>query len=414
MRAVIYPSCPKGAVTLPCSKSIVHRAIFCAMAAGGKSVIENVEISDDIEATIDVCRAFGGTVEMKGRTLTVTAADLVGGPLAINCRQSAATLRFAIPFALCAGREAVFYGEGRLMQRPLGAYAALCAHYGLDFSADKERVCVNGKLRQGKYIFEQLSSSQFISGMMMGLGTLEGKSEVLFSLGQPSMPYILMTASVMDSFGQKIAYTSGRAVVGGGYQPSVIHAEADWSHAAFFAVMGAALGDIDCLGLNVSSYQGDRVIRDYLIAMGAKASGMRFSKNNSLKAVAFDCGNYPDLAPVIAAAACFADGITVISGASRLRFKESDRAEAIVYVINTLGGRSELEGDIIRIYPKAPSGGCEIDSMGDHRIAMMEAVLACGAEKPVIIKNAQAIEKSYPRFWEALISLGVRIELLEE
>lgn len=412
MRVRVYPGVPRGCVRPPCSKSAAHRAFFCALGAEGESRIGGLDMSEDIAATIDVISALGGGVQLLGDTAVVRGERPRGQKVEIDCRQSASTLRFAIPMALARGQDVTFTGQGRLMQRPLETYQSLCRRYGFGFDLSVGRLRVNGAMTSGNYRLEGLSSSQFVSGMMMALGSLEGSSEIVFGVS-PSTPYINLTGGIMSAFGAEPRFGSGGVIVGGGYKKTDITVEADWSQGAVWACLGAVCGDITCLGLDMDSLQGDRSIAPRLAAMDACVDGLRFAAG-SLEAADFDCTDHPDLAPVAAACGCFSRGRTRLLNTSRLTVKESDRAAAIVGLINQMGGRCEDMGDAITVYPQRPKGDVTVDCGGDHRIAMMAAVLACGAEKPTVINQAESVGKSYPMFWRHLQSLGIRVDIDEE
>ena len=115
----------------------------------------------------------------------------------------------------------------------------------------------------------------------------------------------------------------------------------------------------------------------------------------------------PDLAPPLAAAACgLAHTTTILTGCARLRYKESDRVETIINMINDLGGRAFLEEGDIFIVGKGKLPGGTVESLGDHRIAMAAAILSCCCEGPVIVKDAECVSKSYPAFFEDFKALG--------
>ena len=180
--------------------------------------------------------------------------------------------------------------------------------------------------------------------------------------------------------------------------------EGDWSNAAALLCLGAAVR-----GLDKNSSQGDRKVLDVLRVFGAKISrkDCAFQANlSALHGIGLNAADIPDLVPVLAAVAATADGTTRITGAMRLRLKESDRIESTCALINTLGGFAQATDDGLIIRGKPMLSGGTVSSFGDHRIVMAAAVLAQKCCSPVVVTDAQAINKSYPTFFETMQSIG--------
>ena len=191
--------------------------------------------------------------------------------------------------------------------------------------------------------------------------------------------------------------------------PDGCSAEGDWSGAAFFLCAGAlSQPGILATGLNVQSDQADRAVLDLLRTFGAEvqiqADGI-LVRSAPLHGISIDAGPIPDLIPAIAAVAALARGKTEIRNAARLRLKESDRLHTVAETVNALGGQAQElpDGLIITGCPQLSGGSA--DSFGDHRIAMLAAVLAGGCNAPVTVLGAQCTSKSYPSFWQTLDTL---------
>ncbi|MEE1065550.1 MAG: 3-phosphoshikimate 1-carboxyvinyltransferase, partial [Acutalibacteraceae bacterium] len=180
--------------------------------------------------------------------------------------------------------------------------------------------------------------------------------------------------------------------------------EGDWSNAAFLLALGAEVS-----GLDSDSAQGDKKILDVFRTFGAEVSEengtVRVSLAN-LHGAEIDASDIPDLVPVICAIAATAEGTTKISNASRLRLKESDRIRSTAEMVNSLGGDAHETDDGIIIKGKKDLSGGTVDSFNDHRIVMSAAVASQKCEGYVIINDAQAVNKSYPEFFEDFNSLG--------
>ena len=196
----------------------------------------------------------------------------------------------------------------------------------------------------------------------------------------------------------------------GYHGPETAAVEGDWSNAAPWLCMGVLSGDgVTVTGMDPDSLQGDKGVCDVLSRMGgriAHTGGDYTAKPGKLEATVIDARNIPDLVPVLSAVAAVAPGETRIVGAARLRIKESDRLVTTRQTLNALGGDVEETGDGLIIRGKKALTGGTIDAQGDHRVAMLAAVASVVCENPVTITGAQAINKSYPSFWQELRELG--------
>ena len=172
---------------------------------------------------------------------------------------------------------------------------------------------------------------------------------------------------------------------------------------------GALGGGVTVAGLNRNSLQGDRAICTLLSAMGAGTAWSGSSCTAApgpLQPLQVDARSIPDLVPILAVTASAAPGTTRVEHAGRLRLKESDRLEAVCRLLQDLGGSAFLEGDCLVVQGGTPLTGGAARSYGDHRIAMAAAVAASLCTGPVRLIGAEAVTKSYPRFWQDYQSLG--------
>ena len=165
-------------------------------------------------------------------------------------------------------------------------------------------------------------------------------------------------------------------------------------------------------GLDPESPQGDKEILSILRRFGAEVqcSGDSVTvRGGDLKGIELDASNVPDLVPVVSIVAAGAAGETRITGAARLRIKESDRLEAVRALLEALGGTVQELPDGLIIQGGKPLQGGTVSAFGDHRIAMSAAVAAILAQGPVTVTGAQAVEKSYPAFWADYECLGGKV-----
>lgn len=428
-RAVIAPSRLSGGVTPPPSKSAAHRAIICAALARGKSRISPFAPSDDMEATLGAIKALGARAQLSDGVLFVDGSDtFCNNKSNIDCLESGSTLRFLIPIAAAGGVEATFTGRGRLPGRPLGPYLDCLPQAGVNVNrtdgqpnAASLPITVLGTLRPGVFTLPGDVSSQFVTGLLLALPLLSGDSEIALSSPLESAGYAELTLDVMRSFGVEAeAKNRGYLVKGNqNYAPGDRKIEGDWSQAAFFLAAGALGEKVSCRGLGFDSKQGDRAVAEILRRFGASLafdseSGEVSAAGGSLRGCEIDASQIPDLVPPLAAVAAFAGGRTVISGAARLRIKESDRLDTLTRGLNALGAKVEQKPDgLVIVGVKALHGGT-VDSFGDHRIAMALSVAALRSEGSVTINGCECVSKSYPGFFNDYNALGGRAHVVDD
>lgn len=406
----IRPSKLSGELKIIPSKSGSHRALICAALSPGRSVIENIALSDDIAATLQaLCDMGFCAYEINGDTITVAGGKNRETKSVINCRESGSTLRFLLPLAF-DGQKRTFKLEGRLKERPMQPYEELFAGYG--YHKKDDTIEVLGELPSGKYGMRGDVSSQFVSGLLFKLPTLEGNSEIEITTGLESLPYIELTRQMQERFGIKSEFAGGNFVVRGNqnYMPTNMEIEGDFSHAAFFAVAAAISGNVTLLGLDKNSLQGDKQILEIIRVMGGSAvwqgeHTVRVSAGK-LKPIELDVSQIPDLVPALAVLLCAANGSSKLYNAERLRFKESDRLSAVATELLELGADITEYEDSLVIHGTGSLRGGKVSSHNDHRIAMALTVASVLCENDVLLDGAGAVSKSAPAFFNEFASLG--------
>jgi len=408
----IRPSRIGGMISAPPSKSVMIRATAAASLAEGVSEILNPTFCDDALAGLSVAAGLGAElsysekmVRIKGRGRQLMTV--------LDCAESGLCLRLFAPIAALGEKETTLAGKGSLATRPVGMIEAPLARLGVSCrtNAGFPPVVVRGPLRGGAISLDGSASSQFLTGLLTALPLCRGRSEIsVFEL--KSRPYAALTIAVISCFGVSIDRDKDGDVfkVQGGqrFQSARYEVEGDWSGAAFLLVAAALAGKITVANLSPGSCQADIGILKALNAVGASVSSrdsLVSVEAGDLKAFEFDATDCPDLFPPLAALASFCDGSSSIRGVERLRHKESDRAVALVEEFSRIGGRLEIQGDVMRIRGKSLEGGV-IDSRGDHRIAMAGAVSGLRAANGVRVEGWQCVSKSYPGFFADLGSVG--------
>jgi len=402
------------------SKSAAHRLLICASLADNETFVRCQERSQDIDATARCLESFGSVIRYENGGFFVTPAgkkENLTEERSADCGESGSTLRFLLPVCGALGMKVKFNMEGRLPTRSLtGLYEEMTAHGCTLSEHGRSPLVLGGKLTSGIYSLPGNVSSQFISGLLFALPLIEGGGSICVTGNLESRPYVDMTLDALRLFGITVQEEEKPAIIfrvqGQTYRsPKKVQTEGDWSNAAFWLCAGAiGTGSVTCTGLDINSRQGDRAIIELLKKFGACVSvdsGAVTVSSGALKGIEINAEDTPDLVPVLAAVAAAAQGETVIKGAGRLRLKESDRLRTVADSLCGLGADVTETEDGLVIKGKKKLQGGTVQSFGDHRIAMTAAVLSGACLNPVTIQNAQAVNKSYPAFFDDFhITLG--------
>ena len=399
MNVKILKGTPEGRIIAPPSKSMAHRLLICAAMANGTSRISGVSDCEDVSATINCLRALGADIVENGDTVTVTGIDMTSATptSTLNCRESGSTLRFFLPIALLSGKNTLFMGAEGLMKRPMSVYEELCKKKGFIYNADGGSIAVRGPLTPGEYEVVGNISSQFISGLLFALPSLAKDSKIKIIPPIESKSYIDLTIEALALFGVTVKWADDTTLyIKGGqkYQPKNLSVEGDYSGAAFIDAFSLFNTGVEVDGLNPDSTQGDKV---YKLLFDMIKKGVP----------TIHIGNCPDLGPILFAAAAAKHG-AVFTGTKRLKIKESDRASAMAEELSKFGVSVTVHEDKVVVYPinfHAPS--VPLYGHNDHRIVMSLAILLTLTGGEII--GAEAVNKSYPSFFEDLRTLGIEV-----
>lgn len=399
MNARFEPCKLKGKINAPPSKSMAHRFLIGAALSKQKCRLTGIDYSEDILASIDCLRALGVQITTENDVVDINPDNFMTeiAPV-LNCRESGSTLRFFIPLCLCLGREVTLMGSNRLFERPLDVYEELCRENGFSFQKNQNSVTLCGNLKSGSYKIRGDISSQFITGLIFALVYLGGDAEIEIIPPFESRSYINLTISALLEFGIAVEFSDEYKIVIG---KSKMHAysgkiEGDYSNAAFLDAFNHTGSEIEIQNLNPQSLQGDRVYADYF---------EKISKGTP----ALDISDCPDLGPVLFALSQIKNG-AVFTGTDRLKAKESDRGLAMHEELKKLGGGLTFGDNTITVPAKKLTfSGDILDGHNDHRIVMALSVVLSqtGGE----IAGIEAVNKSYPGFFEDIKSLGAEVEI---
>lgn len=413
MNVTVSAAPVSGSVRVPSSKSQLHRLLIAAALGAAPVTIAYYGLSADIRATADCLRALGAEITLSDETICVhPIVHIPDGICTLPCGESGSTLRFLLPLCGALGAEAVFQMEGRLPERPLAPLDEQLRLHGMQITQQGTQLHVSGRLQPGVFTLPGNVSSQYLTGLLLSLPLLTDNSTLTVTGRLESAPYVAMTEQVLAQAQLQIKKTPDGWRIPGAQRyalPVRCTAEGDWSSAAALLCMGALSPQgVTVDGLNPTSAQGDRAIAALLRQFGAEVTwdAQRLTvRRCALHGIRIDASQIPDLVPALAALAACADGTTEITNAARLRLKESDRLTTTAAMLNALGADVTEQPDGLVIHGRAQLTGGRADAFGDHRIAMAAAIASCACVQPVTISGAQAVQKSYPRFWDDLQKL---------
>ena len=398
MKVTITPSKARGTVQAPPSKSMAHRMLMGAALADGISIVNNVDLSEDIKATLGMLKALGGEYEIQEHAVKMKG---VGGKklttdVVLDSKESGSTLRFFIPLVLTGGGCAEFTGAKRLFERPLGIYEEICQAQGILFEKGETGLKVKGQLQATHYKVKGNISSQFITGLLFALPLLDGDSVLEVLPPIESKAYIDMTLEALENFGitirqeENIFYIAGNQV----YKAKNVLVEGDYSNAAFLDAFNLIGGNVYVEGLRADSLQGDQIYKKYYDIMKDENQTM-------------DISECPDLGPILMGMAAAGHGAH-FTGTKRLKIKESDRGSVMAEELAKFGIKVDVMENEIIVYPGTLRKPQEVlSSHNDHRIAMTLTTLCTitGGE----IDGAESVKKSFPNYYDVIEGLGIQV-----
>ncbi len=402
-----------GEVTPPPSKSASHRALILGSLSHSGSIITNLLNSEDVMATKSALKSMGTQFDEKDNIIRILSGVNRGSKL-IDCKNSGTTLRLMSSIAGLFSDETILTGDASLRTRPMGDLIDALRQLGISAEDNhgKPPVKIAGG-RLDKYVECDISgkkSSQFLSSLLIFAAVRGDDCQTRINVISDlvSTPYVKLTMKMLENLGCKIGYQNNSYFIEGSNKLNTSNTTipADYSSAAYFLVAGALPGNkIAVHGLSDELPQADSKILDFLVEMGA---GIVKNHNkittNHRELFAFDANlkDCPDLFPILAVFAALADGTSVLSGAEHLKFKETDRILTTCEMLRRFGISVKSTSDGAIIKGSEAIGGVEIDSFGDHRIAMAASILSTQSNKPVVILNPECVNVSYSNFYQDL------------
>ena len=414
----VAPGTLRGPVTPPWSKSQLHRLLIAAFLTGANDWEALVwpTLTDDQEARLsDDIQVTRAALHNMGKWLSNPQPQ---APVRLFCGESGTTLRLLVSIAAALGIDAIFEGADRLAERPLSELVDQLVANGItiEYLSTQEGyhlpLHISGQLQAGDYLLPGHISSQYISGLLFALPLLDGDSTIRLSTPLASESYVDLTRDVCVDYGIHYREATDDAqlhtyTIPGGQNytapDQLIAPEADYSQAAFWLVAQYLGSPIDVAGLKPDSSQGDKEVLPIL----ERFRSNRADPQGSEEVLHIDISDIPDVVPVLSLAAAATPAEIRFSGVSRLRIKESDRLEASLMILRSVGAdQAYAEGDEL-VIPDALTAFYtdpkhSYSCLNDHRIAMSLAIAAIHSDKGLTLEGSHCVTKSYPDFFEEL------------
>lgn len=439
MELTVFPGNPVvGEVTLPGDKSLSHRAALLAALAEGESQIENFQVSGVTRAMLLALEQLGTEWSLDGELLRVTGhgwQHFTTPQAALDCGNSATTLRLLAGALAAAGVPAVLDGSPGLRQRPMERIIEPLRQMGVPVQGTQAGTA---PLRLSARSHDQallgiqyrlpVASAQVKSCLL--LAGLAASSPLTLSEPGPSRDH---TERMLSEMGCRVDRLPGSGVVlyppSRPLRPLRLNLPGDISSAAFLIVAALIVPGSHIELTNIGLNPTRTGILDALQAMGANLQvqvqgdqagepygniAVRYSSLHGTKVSGNLVVRMIDEFPIFAVAACCAHGMTEIRNAAELRHKESDRIALLSQELNGMGARVIETADGMLIHGPCAFTGGVARPHGDHRLAMALAVAGLCAREPVCIEQPEIIHESFPGFAEVLQSLGAHIEVVSD
>ncbi len=427
----VSPSNIQGEVIAPPSKSVMQRACAAALLINGQTIIRNAGMSNDEQVALSIIQQLGAEVNSMDDAIIINSHGIhFNKPVQdihIDCGESGLSVRMFTPIAALHNNSFHITGSGSLLQRPMDFFETVFPQLSVDVQTNNGKLpfTIKGPMQPKNIEVDGSISSQFLTGLLMAYAACDLDHVTIQVNKLKSKPYIDLTLQLISKFGLNVPVNNDYASFTFLKQAQTTHAvkqpidftvEGDWSGAAFLLVAGAIASSngITVKGLHVESVQADKKILEALMACGCTMSVQDYQIEiaapalgyPALQAFHINATDCPDLFPPLVALAAYCNGTSVIEGVHRLTHKESNRALSLQQEFKKMGIDITFQDDLMLIKGGTAIQQSTVIAHHDHRIAMACAVAALKANGAVTIEHAEAINKSYPKFYEHLLNLG--------
>ncbi|MEG0686760.1 MAG: hypothetical protein RR425_05690, partial [Erysipelotrichales bacterium] len=389
-----------GTITIPPSKSQLHRYLIASALSYTKTTLYNItSLNDDIKVTINALKYLDTSItyNKEDSTLIIEPSLYNDLPQTLNMKESGSSLRLLLP--LLISKEIEITGENKLPTRPLDTYLDIFnkQNIKIDKQEDNLPLKLSGTLKPDNFIIEENKSSQFISGLLFALPLLKNDSTITCRNIPSSLPYIKMTLNTLHDFGINIEvnndYTYYKISGNQKYtSKESYNIEQDYSSRCFFEV----LNKFDNQEITITNKMEQSIQGDYKVVQLVQEGC------NEL-----DLNDMPDAGAIMAIYFSINGGI--LTNIQRLIHKESNRLEAIKMMLDNFNIKYLQKENTLEIYPSKLVGNKQ-ETFHDHRITMSIIIGATIAKNATYIDEIKSINKSYPSFIDDYILLGGLID----
>jgi 3-phosphoshikimate 1-carboxyvinyltransferase len=419
----------KGSIQLPGSKSETNRALVLGALDPFAFTVYNPAEAEDSRIVADFLNAVGIGVRVDPRTQAWVVEGHVSQSttqeIAFDVRQAGTALRFLTALSCVLNGTTILYGTERLAARPLVPLVQALQSAGAQIDWVEQpaslpvRIVGRPGLRLHNTVLDASLSSQFLSALLLLAPQLPVRSTITVDTRRlASRSYADLTLRMLESLGIRWQETqSGWQLSANQLEVHHYEVESDWSAASYWLGLAATLpSELTLSTLRTDSLQGDRqqleVFRRWGLFIQEHETSLDLLNEvgNLVQPVDLDCSLMPDLAQTFAVLACFADRSSRLTGLQTLAFKETDRLQALVTELGSLGVQAQATADTLAIVPAAFEHHHPIATYDDHRMAMSFSLLANLVDQVAILEPG-VVRKSYPNFWDHLQQVGYSITL---
>ena len=422
MKCKIEKSKISGEVNCPANKSYTHRAIFLSALSDGKSIIKKVLHSNDTNATISACRAFG--VEVNESDDTVSVENSIGSTVQgsmINAQNSGTTLRIATAIAALSGGNTELTGDDSLKKRPMRPILDSLENLGITTESNdgKPPITIKGKI-DGNYVnIKGDISSQFISALLIIAPRLDSGLTIEIDGNVVSKPYIDLTITTMKKFGVDVKVVEPYkkySILHQIYQPTTFIVPSDFSNLALLLSANILLGDSLKIKISLGELpQGDEAIVDILEQMGVNVTldseTITTKSPELLDGGKFDLSNTPDLLPALAILVLKCKTQIEIFNVKHARYKETDRIAIICNELKKIGVVVTEKEDGMILKKGGLINGVELNAHEDHRLFMAFSIVGM-LIGDCTVTDPDSASVSYPDFISDMQNCGARMSVV--
>jgi 3-phosphoshikimate 1-carboxyvinyltransferase len=413
----------RATITPPGDKSISHRAAMFNAISSGTARVEGFLPSADCLATLRCLRALGVEWRLDGETLEIEGRGLEGltePNSVLDCKNSGTSMRLFSGLLSPQPFQSILTGDASLRSRPMSRVIEPLRKMGADISGREKNtrapLAIRGRGLKGIRYTMPVASAQVKSAVILASLFAEGQTQV-----EEPVPTRDHTERMLKTMGADVRFGEGPVVLvspqKSPLKPLPLRVPGDISSVAPWLVLGAVHPDAEirisgvCVNptrtgiIDALTMMGADIILQEERTWGAEPVADLVVRSSRLQGCQIGGAIIPrliDEVPLLALAACFAEGSTEIRDASELRVKESDRVSTTAAGLRRLGARIEEKPDGMAVKGVHRLAGTSVSSYGDHRLAVMLGVAGLLATGETVVRNSSVVGVSYPRFWQDL------------